>query len=161
MVCELCKKNETSEGRRLCDQCLGNGKNNLESLDDFCKAASFKPGMTCDKCGTILTEKDIVDGTVRHHKLIKNLRICCWRAKRKATWKSKKSISEHKETEPTPSQPDELPEDGNVLILDFTKHVHVLTLIRERADEELRTPEHQVLWWLKSTLLESPCGGSC
>jgi len=45
---------------------------------------------------------------------------------------------------PAPAAPGDL-----TLRLDFTGHVEVLTAIRRIADQEVRTPEGQVIYWLK------------
>ncbi len=47
-----------------------------------------------------------------------------------------------------PKTEQQMPIDN--LKIDFTKHPDVLSRVRKAAEDELRSPENQILWWLKT-----------
>ena len=127
---------------------------NAQPNSDKLKEIHFK---TCTgPCGQ---EKELNDENFGRHYKTKDgyFNICrdCKSINHKEVWRRRnEKMKEALEKDlKKPTKPSES-KDGNVLTINFSENIDVLAKIRGIAHEELRTPENQILYWLKNSNFE-------
>ena len=147
---EMAKKSETAG-----DVGAGNGQG-----ESGAAAAATKK---CQKCGetkplaAFHKHASTKDGRETTCKACKVLRAKDLRKAKKATGRTAKPAKEQAGKPSSASQKapvtDAMPEVRDAwLMVDFSRHPKLLEQLKAAAEDELRTPEAQLLWWVKDTI---------
>lgn len=126
-LCELCRTETPEDGRRICEKCLGTST-----------VLDVVPGTeSCKQCGEVKPVEEL-----------KRARYgWCFECTTKDMRQAKLRKTQ-KKTSIGNSDTNLGKDDDHLLTIDFKRHGEVLQRILKLADDQLRSPENQVLYWL-------------